>query len=73
MGWLQLVGSLKLQVSFAKEPYKKEIYSAKETYNSKEPTNRSHPMGAFCIQIVECRTRDIVCPYVARDMTHTHF
>ena len=24
MGWLRLVGSLKLQVSFAKEPYKKD-------------------------------------------------
>jgi len=24
MGWLRLVGSLKLHVSFAKEPYKKE-------------------------------------------------
>ena len=24
MGWLQLVGSLKLQVSFAKEPYKRD-------------------------------------------------
>jgi len=24
MGWLRLVGSLKLQVSFAKEPYKRE-------------------------------------------------
>jgi len=32
MGWLRLVGSLKLQVSFAKEPYKKRRYSAKETY-----------------------------------------
>jgi len=31
MGWLRLVGSLKL-------------YSAKETYNFKEPTNRSHPV-----------------------------
>jgi len=44
MGWLRLVGSLKLQVSFAKEPYKKKLYSAKETYNLKEPTNRSHPI-----------------------------
>jgi len=44
MGWLRLVGSLKLQVSFAKEPYKRRINSAKETYNFKEPTNRSHPM-----------------------------
>ena len=24
MGWLQLVGSIKLQVSFAKEPYKRD-------------------------------------------------
>jgi len=24
MGWLQLVGSLKLQVTFAKEPYKRD-------------------------------------------------
>jgi len=24
MGWLQLVGSLKLEVSFAKEPYKRD-------------------------------------------------
>jgi len=44
MGWLQLVGSLKLYVSFAKEPYKNRRYSAKETYNLKEPTNRIHPI-----------------------------
>jgi len=24
MGWLQIVGSIKLQVSFAKEPYKRD-------------------------------------------------
>jgi len=24
MGWLRLIGSLKLQVSFAKEPYKRD-------------------------------------------------
>ena len=29
MGWLRLVGSLKLQVSFVKEPYKRDLYSAK--------------------------------------------
>jgi len=33
MGWLRLVGAIKLQVSFAKETYKKKRYSAKETYN----------------------------------------
>jgi len=43
MGWLRLVGSLKLQVSFAKEPYKKDD-SAKETCCFKQPTHRSHPI-----------------------------
>jgi len=41
MGWLGLVGSLGLWVSFAKEPYKRDLYSAKETYNFQEPDNRS--------------------------------
>jgi len=31
MRWLRLVCSLKLQVSFAKEPYERDLYSAKET------------------------------------------
>jgi len=31
MGWLRLVGSSKIYVSFAKEPYKRDLYSAKET------------------------------------------
>jgi len=30
--WLRLVGSLKFKVSFAKEPYKRDLYPAKETY-----------------------------------------
>jgi len=29
MGWLRLVGCLKIQVSFAKETYKRDLYSAK--------------------------------------------
>jgi len=41
MGWLGLVGSLGLWVSFATEPYKRDLYSAKETYNFQEPDNRS--------------------------------
>jgi len=48
MRWLRLVGSLKLQVSFAKEPYKIDDILQKGTYNSKEPTDRSHPIvGLF--------------------------
>ena len=42
----RLVGALKLQVSFTKEPYNRDLYSAKETYNLKEPTNCSHPIVA---------------------------
>ena len=42
MGWLWLVASIKLQVSFAKEPYKTRRYSAKETYHLIDPTDRSH-------------------------------
>ena len=44
MGWLRLVASLKISVSFAKEPYKTDLYSAKETDIFKEATNRSHPI-----------------------------
>jgi len=36
MGWLRLLGSLKLLVSFAKESYQKRLYSAKETCFAKE-------------------------------------
>ena len=44
MKWLRLVGSLKTKVSFAQEPYKTDVYSAKETYIFKEPTNHGHPV-----------------------------
>jgi len=45
MGWLRLVGSLELYVSFAKEPYKRDDILQKETYILKEPTNSSHPIS----------------------------
>jgi len=60
MGWLRWVGSLKLQVSFAQEPYKRKLYSAKETYNFKEPTNRSHPI---CVTSLT-NTRHVTHSYV---------
>jgi len=40
----RLVGCLKIYVSFTKEPYKRDLYSAKETYILKHPANRSHPI-----------------------------
>jgi len=50
MGWLRLVGSLKLWSLLQKSPIKR-LYSAKETYNFKEPTNRSHPIPSWCVYI----------------------
>jgi len=47
MGWLRFVGSLKLYVSFAKDPYTTRLSSAKETYNLKEPTNRSYGVASI--------------------------
>ena len=43
-GWLRLVGSLKLQVSFAEYHIFYRAF-AKETCNFKEPTNRSHQVS----------------------------
>jgi len=34
-------------VSFAKEPDKKDLYSAKETYIFEGPTNRRHPIYIY--------------------------
>jgi len=48
MGWLRLVSSFKLQVSFAKDPYRRDDILQKETYHFKEPTDRSHPIPAYC-------------------------
>jgi len=45
--WLRLLGSLKTSVSFAKEPCKRDLYSANETYIFKEPTHHSHPIPMY--------------------------
>jgi len=50
MGWLRLVGSLKLYVSFAEYSFFYKVSFAKEsrtpvmTYTFKAPTHRSHPI-----------------------------
>jgi len=44
MGWLWLVGSFKLWVSFAKEPYKRDDIMQKRPIMFTKPTNRSHPI-----------------------------
>jgi len=52
MGWLRLVGSLKLQVSFAKELYKRDDVLQKRPMIFKEPTDRSHNIvKGVCVRI----------------------
>jgi len=54
MGWLWIVGSIKLQVSFAKEPYKRTNILQKVTHNFIDPTIRSHPI-ALHHTAIHCR------------------
>jgi len=44
MGWLRLVGSIKLQVFFAKEFCKRDAILQKKPIILIDPTNRSHPI-----------------------------
>jgi len=74
MGWLRLVGALKLGL-FCKRALWKRRHSANETDNFKEPNNRSHPipvklepqtlvlnMSCSCFKLVSqsCHTHDRV-------------
>jgi len=45
MGWLRLVGSIKIKGLFCKRALSKRRYSAKETYNFIDPTDRSDPIS----------------------------
>ena len=49
MGWLRLVGSLNLQVSFAKEPYKRDDILRKRPMNL-----RSHPVPDKLLSMCVC-------------------
>ena len=52
MGWLRLVGSLQLRVSFAEYHLFHRALLQKETYNFKEPTSRSHPIGSLIMTCI---------------------
>ena len=56
MGRQRFLGSLKMYVSFANEPYKNRGSLAKKTYILKEPTKRWHP-----IFFVKCYEVAMVC------------
>ena len=49
VGWLRLVGSFKLQVSFAEYSLFCTALLQKRPYNFKEPTDRSHPICSIAI------------------------
>ena len=54
IGWFRLVGSLKLQVSFAEYSLFCRAILQKETYDFKEPTNRSQPISVcMCERVCE--------------------
>ena len=63
MGWQQLVGAQRIWSSFAKEPYKRDLYFAKETYIlQKRPIFRCvDPYMCIYIQFN-------ICVYSARDL-----
>jgi len=46
MGWLRFVGSLKLQISFAMQPYKIDDILQNRPIIFKDTTNRSHPIAS---------------------------
>jgi len=51
-GWLRLVSSLKLQVSFAEYHLFYRALFAKKTYDFKEPTSHSHPIvGSLKVKV----------------------
>jgi len=56
MGWLRLVGSIKLQVSFAEYCLFYRAF-AKETYNLIDPTDQSQPIAISEETVIESHTR----------------
>ena len=61
MGWLRLVGSSKIYVSFVKEPYKRDLYSVKETFIFK----------SLLIVATPCHTHTHTHTH-SLSLTHTH-
>jgi len=63
MGWLRLLGSLKIIGLFCRISSLLQGSFAKETYNFKEPTNRSHPIVASntCTYVCGTNTSVYVC------------
>jgi len=65
MGWLRLVGSLKLEVSTVKEPYKRDPWTHKmRSFNThKRPNNSTECMG-------RCKLRADLEPHKRDMLTH---
>jgi len=61
VGWLRLVASLKIYVSFAKEPHKRDLYSAKRPKFFREPTNRRHSITHLVMGYVAMGWQRCIC------------
>ena len=74
MGWLRLVGSLKLQVSFAKEPYKRD-YTLQKRHDS--PMNmcgirHAHEFELYAISDSKHTNRYTSSMWMILNDTHSH-
>jgi len=67
MGWLWLVGSIKIVGIFCKRALQKRRYSAKETYDLVDPTHRSHPILHVHVELVWIdQFASLLCPTCQR-------
>jgi len=70
---IQLVGSIKSYVSFAKEPYKRDHILQKKTCNLIDPTNHIHPISKVGLSHMCDMTHSYVWhDWFMCDMTHSH-
>jgi len=68
MGWLQSVGSIKLKVSFAKEPYKRDAVLQKR-YRLPECCSWLHNMGWLrSVGSIELKVSFVKEPYKRDDV-----
>jgi len=73
MGWLRWVGSLKLQVSFAKEPYKRDNILQKRLTNLRSLLIAATPYGViYTLHKLQMRNHVVCIMYRRAEMHHTY-
>jgi len=74
MGWLSFVGSFEIQVSFAKEPYKRDLYSAmRPMFLRSLPIVATPYHSRTCVSHEQCNTHQWVMSHLLTShVTHVH-